>query len=232
VSNPNYTHILFILDRSGSMNDAGKAEAAIGGLNHFTDEQAAEEGLCTATLVQFDTQDPFETVYSMVAIDAVERRDRRNYTPRGGTPLLDCIGKAVNAEIEKIAAMPEATQPGLVIVNILTDGEENQSREWTLDGVKTLLEKVQGRWKVLEKVQGDGWKVLFTGAGMDAFGDARKLGIGAGTVAQVGGHAKGVQAAYGASSSYASRARSATSRGAKVDASYDANERGLIDSGS
>jgi Mg-chelatase subunit ChlD len=220
--NPNYTHILFILDRSGSMGERGKAEAAIGGINHFTDEQAEQEGKCTATLVQFDTQEPYEVVYSMQAIDAVERRDPSNFRPRGGTPLLDCIGAAITTELAAIESMHDADQPGLVLVNVLTDGEENSSREWTLDRIRTLLQEVQDK----------GWKVMYTGAGIDAFADAQRLGLAAGTVAQVGGHAKGVQASYAASSSYATRARAATSRGLEVDASYDASERGLIDSGS
>jgi hypothetical protein len=223
VPDPNYTHVLFILDRSGSMGAQGKAEAAIGGINHFTDEQATQEGRCTATLVQFDTQAPYEVVYAMQAVDTVEPRNRQNYSPRGGTPLLDCIGHAVTNELASVQSMHDADQPGLVLINILTDGDENSSREWDLSRVRGLLKRVQDE---------HGWKVLFTGAGVDAFSDARNLGIDAGTVAQVGGHAKGVQAAYAASSSYASRARGATSRGVQVDASYDASERGLIDSGS
>jgi hypothetical protein len=206
------------------MGHAGKDEAAIGGINHFISDQAKEPGECTATLVQFDSMDPHEVVYSMVPLDEAPPRTPENYQPRGSTPLLDAVGMAITHEREKIWGLPSVLQPDLVVVNILTDGEENCSKEWSLERVR----------KLIGEVQDSDWKVLFTGAGLDAFKDARALGIGAGTVAAVGGHRRGVRAAYTASSNMVSRARNMTSRGDKAgldNLSYNEDEKDILNSG-
>ncbi len=50
-----YTHITVILDRSGSMESI--RDDTTGGFNAFLEEQKAEPGQATLTLVQFDAQD-------------------------------------------------------------------------------------------------------------------------------------------------------------------------------
>ena len=56
-----YTHISVILDRTGSMESI--RDDTIGGFNAFLNAQKAEPGLASLTLVQFDSQDPYEIVY-------------------------------------------------------------------------------------------------------------------------------------------------------------------------
>src|SRR6185436_3857887 len=89
-----YTHISIILDRSGSM--ASIRDDTIGGLNSFLRDQKGQPGTATLTLVQFDTQDPYEVIQHFTPIDEVPQLTRESFVPRGGTPLLDALGRGVN----------------------------------------------------------------------------------------------------------------------------------------
>ena len=53
-------HVSIWLDRSGSMGSI--ADDTVGGFNSFLAKQRAEEGEARASLVQFDSQDPFEVL--------------------------------------------------------------------------------------------------------------------------------------------------------------------------
>ena len=54
------THFSVILDRTGSMESI--REDTIGGFNGFLREQQAQPSPATLTLVQFDSQDPYEVL--------------------------------------------------------------------------------------------------------------------------------------------------------------------------
>jgi hypothetical protein len=58
---------------------------------------------------------------------------------------------------------------------IMTDGEENSSREWTTSGVKALIE---------QKEKEDGWTFVFLGAGLDAWTQGAAYGIRPANVSQ------------------------------------------------
>jgi uncharacterized protein YegL len=152
------TDILVILDRSGSMQDRKSDHE--GGLRSFVEDQQRGSGDVRFTLVQFDTADPCEIVYDRVAMNVV---GPITLIPRGGTPLLDAIGKAV-AHLRLQQVKEPATQ---TIVMIITDGYENSSTEWTLPRVKDLLTETEK----------NGAKVLFLGADIDAFDQAAQLGV-------------------------------------------------------
>ena len=58
------THITIILDRTGSMETI--RDDTIGGFNAFLAAQKAEPSEATLTLVQFDSQGPYEVIHSFV----------------------------------------------------------------------------------------------------------------------------------------------------------------------
>ncbi len=161
--------VIIILDRSGSMltirDDMEK------GLEHFVSEQAKLPGECLFTLVQFDTQ-AIETVFEGRSAKNVPKIE---IAPRDGTPLLDAVGKTVTRMRGK---------KHKIILVIITDGQENSSREWSRDGVK----------KLLLEVQNDGWIVSYLGANVDAYGEASALGISPSSVSNYGANAAGVAA--------------------------------------
>ena len=72
--------------------------------------------------------------------------------------------------------MPEEDRPGLVIVVIVTDGEENSSTELSKDQFKELITHQQVKYS---------WHFTFLGANQDAFTEAEGMGINAAGVANM-----------------------------------------------
>jgi hypothetical protein len=153
--NNNHTEIVFVLDRSGSMQSC--QEAAIAGFNRFLVEQQQLEGLVKLTLVLFDD----EYLVPINALPAAEvlPLDDETYVPRGSTALLDAIGRAVDDLGARLACSPESDRPGQVIVAILTDGLENSRKRYSWRQISALIKHQS------EKYQ---WTFLFLGANQDA----------------------------------------------------------------
>jgi hypothetical protein len=201
------TDITLVVDRSGSMQEI--RSDAEGGVNAFIEKQAEEPGEALLTLVQFDTE--YDFVHKGVPIDRVPKYE---LLPRGGTALLDAVGRAINETGERLAKMPEQDRPGLVIFVITTDGEENSSREFTKSQVKEMIEKQQTKYN---------WHFTFLGADQDAFAEAGGLGIRANFAAQF---SKGkVAAAYMGTASKVSRMRRQVMAGETVENVFTDEER-------
>jgi hypothetical protein len=161
MSNPNLTRLVFLLDRSGSMQSI--ASDVISGFEAFVAEQRAGEGLCTVTLAQFD--DEYEVVYHGIALGQVPPLA---LWPRGRTALHDSMGKLITDTAAEINALAEDDKPGTVIVAIMTDGLENASREWRRPDIKALVE---------QQTNDHGWEFLYMGADQDAVEVGRGLGV-------------------------------------------------------
>lgn len=191
---PNMQHceIVVILDRSGSMENMAKDMR--GGFNAFVAEQKKEPGECTLTLVQFDTQ-AIETVYTARPIAQVPLLVLE---PRAGTPLNDAIGQTINSVGARFAALPEDGRPGKVLVLIITDGEENSSREFTRPQIKAMVER---------QIKDYQWQFVYLGANVDEFREAASYGIGAASTAGYTGQT--VNAAFSGTSDSAKLFRSA-----------------------
>lgn len=155
------TDITVVLDRSGSMGICKKE--AEDGLNKFIEEQKKQPGEATFTLVQFDDQ--YEVVHSAMPIKQVPFC---HLIPRGSTALLDAVAKAINATGERLKNMTENQRPGLVVFVIVTDGQENASKEYKKDQIKQMIEHQQNIYK---------WQFTFLGANQDAFSEAASIGI-------------------------------------------------------
>ena len=147
----NYTHILAIVDRSGSMNSC--ATDMVGALNQFFDEQSQLEGKCLVDYVQFD--DRYEKVFSDTNIEDA----RASIHPRGMTALIDAIGRGTVELGTKFKRLSEAKRPGKVLVVVVTDGHENASKEYTAATVKEMITEQQDKWN---------WDYVFLGANIDA----------------------------------------------------------------
>ena len=161
MANADLTRLVFLLDRSGSMRSI--QDDVVGGFAAFIDDQRAEAGDCTVTLAQFDNR--YEVVHQDVPLDQVPALDLR---PRGGTALLDAMGRLITDVSADIADLPEDQRPGTVIVSIMTDGKENASREWTHPAIKALVEQ--------QSAEQD-WQFLYMGADQDAIEVGARLGV-------------------------------------------------------
>ncbi|MEQ4724703.1 VWA domain-containing protein [Nonomuraea sp. B19D2] len=172
MSNADRRHITIILDRSGSMQGV-KADTE-GGLRAFLAEQAANPGETFVSLYHFGSD--YEAVYEFRPLADVPDYELH---PRGMTRLLDAIGKTLTSMVTQFDAMPEGDVPGSVSVVILTDGEENDSKEWrSRRQIRHLIEGLQNK----------GWTFIFLGADQDAFAAARDVGIGADTTLSYSSH--------------------------------------------
>lgn len=155
--------IVFVLDKSGSMS--GLESDTIGGFNSFVEKQKEVDGKAYLTLVVFDTQ--CKVIYDRVDIREVSPLTSKDYSPSGCTALYDAIGLAIDKEITQLNFLRDMDTPSKVIFNIITDGEENSSREYSLSSIKSKI-------KELEE---DDWTFSFLGANIDSFADSRKIGI-------------------------------------------------------
>lgn len=162
--NQSLTEIVFVLDRSGSME--AMIEAAISGFNRLLHEQQQVPGRARFTLVLFDDQ--YELPVDSQPIADVVGLNTDTYVPRGSTALLDAIGRTIDELGEKLAATPETGRPDQVIVAILTDGQENASTRYTWQDVSKRIRHQT------EKYQ---WQFLFLGANQDAIATAGRMSI-------------------------------------------------------
>lgn len=198
--------VTLVVDRSGSMEVC--REDAEGGVNQFIRDQKEQKGDCTFTLVQFDTK--YEFVHKGVPVEEVGPFE---LVPRGRTALLDAVGQAINETGERLAAMVEEHRPGLVVFVIVTDGQENSSREFTWAQIKRMIERQEREYS---------WKFTFLGANQDAFVEAEGIGISAPAAAA---YAVGrSQRAFAAASSSVGRMRRAASAGAILPAAAFTDE--------
>ena len=181
----NKTHIYILLDRSGSMSSI--ANDVIGGFNQMIKDQKANGPDAKVTLVQFDSQDPQHVIVAGAPIAEITDLTGETFIPRGGTPLLDATGLLIGrARVE--AAAREATglpKQDILFVSI-TDGEENESCEYSLSQIKKLF-------KECEKA---GWTFVFVSAALDAYGDAERIGVKHGNIQAFDKSAHGTRLAF------------------------------------
>ncbi len=156
------TDITIVLDRSGSM-ESTKSDA-IGGFNSFLAEQRKVPGRTAVTLVQFDDQ--YEPVYEGRPLDEAPELTDRTFVPRGGTALLDAIGRTIVRTDERFAKQDSPAE--LVIFVIITDGQENSSVEYDRAKVFKLIRA---------REQEHNWKFIFMGTNQDAIAEAHDIGI-------------------------------------------------------
>lgn len=165
------THICMILDRTGSMESI--KQDTIGGFNSYIAAQKSLPTPATFTLVQFDSQDPFEVIHKFTDIQMVADLTGQTYMPRASTPLYDAVGRGINDLKAGLGALPEALRPKKIVMVIVTDGQENASREFTGAQVR----------KMIAEAKEAGWQFVFLSADESAISDSSSLNIDASNAA-------------------------------------------------
>lgn len=158
------TELIFILDKSGSMS--GLENDTIGGFNNMLKQQKAEEGSCRIMTVLFDHE--YSLLHDRRDIRLVPPITNKEYFVGGSTALLDAIGKTIHRIRSFDPIRSGETDQRKVLFVIITDGEENASRQFTREHVRDLVETQQSAY---------GWKFIFLGANIDAITTARDFGI-------------------------------------------------------
>lgn len=161
--NAKLTELVFILDRSGSMN--GLESDTIGGFNSMLKRQKEEGDNVNVTTVLFD--DEVEVIHDRFPIGIIEPLTDKDYYVRGCTALLDAVGTSIEKIDNVQKHMPEAYKAEKVIFVITTDGLENSSEKYNYREIKRMIEAKKEC----------GWEFLFLGANIDAGKEAEKIGI-------------------------------------------------------
>lgn len=148
-------HLIAVIDRSGSMNAI--ADEMNGGISAWLKEMTEIDPDALLTSVLFDS------TWSLTN----ERRPLKDVNPeslrirpRGRTALNDALFVA----LERVK---KGDKGALVLV--VTDGQENNSREVKLADVQDRVKKLQKK----------GVEFLYLSASVDAFNDSAKYGINA-----------------------------------------------------
>lgn len=198
--NNQLTDITVVLDRSGSMTSV--ASDTIGGFNTFLADQRKASGTALITLNQFD--DVFEHVIKAENVQYAPELTKETFKPRGSTALLDAIGRSINETGKRLADMPENDRPAKVVMVIITDGQENASREFDKAKIDAMIREQRDKWN---------WEFVFLGANQDAISTAASLGIGAKSSMTYAANAQGTSAAFAATSRNLSAMRCQVSQG-------------------
>ena len=158
------TEIVFILDRSGSME--GLEAETISSFNSMLQHQKRLVGDAYITTILFDHE--IQVLHDREDAQLVEPMTKWDYYARGGTALLDAIGGAIR-HIDNIHKYARAKElPDRTVFVIATDGMENASRNYTVDQIRRMIRHQQENY---------GWEFLFLGANMDAVETAGQIGI-------------------------------------------------------
>ena len=182
-----FADITIVLDRSGSMNSL--VGDVIGGYKTFIEKQKAVGDNAAVTLVQFDDQ--YEKVFTGVPIKNVSAD--LAFNPRGMTALLDAMGRTIDATGERLRNLPESQRPDKVIFVVITDGEENASREYRIERLRELVTRQQNQYN---------WQFIFLGANIDSFATGASLGISSFTTSNYVGTGVGIRSALYAAGTY------------------------------
>jgi len=161
---PDFTELIFIIDRSGSMGPL--SGDTIGGFNTLVENQKKENGRCLINTVLFN-QD-ISILHDRIDINAVEPLTRKDYVAYGPTALLDAIGDTLVRVNNIRRYLRREDIPSHTLVVITTDGMENASHRYTQKEIKSMIESFRTE---------SGWDFLFIGSNIDSISTAGGLGI-------------------------------------------------------
>lgn len=148
--------VALLLDETGSMQVC--KTSTISGFNEYVESLKSDKDVkYRFTLVKFNTMH-ITTVYDKAKVADVIPLTTDTYIPNWTTPLYDAI-----AHIIKLC---EESKKKKIIV-IMTDGQENASREYSRQGIFDLISKKCD----------EGWEFVFLGANQDAWVEAGGIGI-------------------------------------------------------
>ena len=146
---------LIILDESGSMESI--KNTIISGFNEVvqTVKGVAKEYPEQAHFITFVTFNSLQikTLLENEQVEKLKEISNREYNPTSGTPLFDAMGNSIS-QLRKIT---QTHSDYNVLVTILTDGEENSSKEYNGVTIK----------KMVDELKQENWTFTYIGANHD-----------------------------------------------------------------
>jgi uncharacterized protein YegL len=158
-------HNLIILDESGSM--ASIKSSIIQGFNELVQtvkglEQQYPEQQHTISLVSFNGLGK-KVLHFMDPAGALQEINKGTYHPQANTPLFDAMGFSIHKLDEELNGRSDYN----VLVTILTDGEENASKQYDVRAVRKLVSAMEEK----------GWTFTYIGTDHDVDKMADALAI-------------------------------------------------------
>lgn len=126
------TEIVFILDRSGSMDPLTRD--TVGGFNSMIRKQKDEQGEALVSLVLFNNES--KVLLDRVDIKQVQDLTEKDYNAYGMTALIDALGGAIHhiGNVHKYIRSEDVPEHTLFVIT--TDGMENSSVRYSAQKVK------------------------------------------------------------------------------------------------
>lgn len=202
-------HMVFVVDSSGSMERIRNETIEFFNLQVRNLKELAESSKqkTTITLLTFGGDDWKVSVDDQVLwvkpVEDLKELTAVSYKPKGGTPLYDAVGYAID-NLRKIEdADHEKTS---FVLCIITDGEENSSVKYTAEQISNRIKECQETKR---------WTITYMGADVD-LSKIQKLGVSVQNTVSFGATSGGVKRAaklqgLSTQSYYNSRAAGGTS---------------------
>ena len=183
MTDKNYTSITLVLDRSGSMEKI--KNDTVGALTNFIREQKKfdyDNDLKTdITFIEFDDE------YKIICRgENLKDFSLPEFRPRGWTALFDAVGRAIVDTGSRLDGMPSNRRPSKVLFVILTDGEENSSKEYKRHQIADMIKHQREKYS---------WEFMYLGVGVDAFKTAQTINIPTWTTMNIGANSLGLASA-------------------------------------
>ena len=160
-----------------------------------------------------------KTVHDRISIIDIPKMTYKDYSAYGSTALIDAIGSTIEhiQRIHRYIRLEDV--PDNVVFVIMTDGQENSSREYSSDRVKKMIERKKKK----------GWEFLFIGANIDAVETASGFGIGQNRAVNYHADEKGTKILYESVACAIDSVRTCGGLnedwGANIDADYKSRKR-------
>lgn len=205
-----YAHL--VVDESGSM--MVDREKTVDAINEYL--SGVDQENTTVTITYFEGGNVRHVCKCVTPKEAKKHVDL--YEPNGMTNLYDAIGESIQF-IEKEVKLDKNESVAFVVV---TDGQENASKEFNSTQIKDLIKKKEK----------DDWLMIYLGADQDGFASGQTIGFTGNFSATFSkGNLSGTfRDLADRTTTYASSAASIGASAAKVDMAYtDADRKKLVD---
>lgn len=159
---PRTTHVIMLVDETGSMS--AKTKETIAGVNAYFEtlrQDSRKNGReYIVSLGSFNSVTGTRFLCRNTPVEEMPSLNPNNYYAQGFTPLYDAIGRTI-----------EECYGDDVTFVIMTDGEENSSKRFNASTVREMIEHKKTK----------GWQFVFMGCDIDAYAQAGMMGINRGS---------------------------------------------------
>ena len=161
----NFIHVCFVIDESSSMWTS-VYDVKEGFSKIIKEQRENVEGTCAVSIFRFAT---YVRPADFILKDIDSVTNDLDFNPSGCTAMYDGIGTAIDEIGKVLRDMPEEERPEKNLIVIMTDGEENSSREYTASKVREMIKHQEDKYN---------WTFLYIGTDISNTKDVDSIGIG------------------------------------------------------